>query len=451
MSTQAIDWLHRSLSTRETPESVAARVETALGADIPPGTAALIKHVVGGSLQARFAWSSMSRDFAQAVTMDTQIDTARALARDFLARDLPRAAELDDLEAFIGEFSALIGRAPGARSFAGDRLNRAGRRQAGLTLSRRRYDKMFRLASRLEDRLGRLRRATSRRALALIAKSGLAAEIRREDLAELPWTASFLAYYAARMKLRSEFTISGQQKAFDELSAALLSGCAAHEQANWFAIAHIFPREDVLDRLTPAEKGALLGRWYAKLVEIADLLARTHETNRFNLDTMIVKPGDDSSTWNTFAGAWNRARDHWIALVAALGMERMFDALLPGKVMRLMAADVAAWHRRAGGGLHPDTAVWRELPKPWLVLSGASVCTRDMIEGACTRHGVDPRQSGWSAPRPRTAVAVFRPTPELVHGVSVENPYLADMLRRLGAYSGKPLSADAIAKIVGPS
>jgi hypothetical protein len=85
------------------------------------------------------------------------------------------------------------------------------------------------------------------------------------------------------------------------------------------------------------------------------------------------------------------------------------------------------------------------------VLSGASVCTRDMIEGACTRHGVDPRQSGWSAPRPRAAVAVFRPTPELVHGVSVENPYLADMLRRLGAYSGKPLSADAIAKIVGPS
>jgi hypothetical protein len=132
-------------------------------------------------------------------------------------------------------------------------------------------------------------------------------------------------------------------------------------------------------------------------------------------------------------------------------MTRTFDALLPGKVMRLMAADVAAWHRSAGGSIHPDTKVWRDLPKPWLVLAGKAVCTKGMIDDACARHGVDPISSGWSAARARTAIADFRPTPELVHGVTVENPYLAHFLRKLGAFSGKELKLDQIQEILDPA
>ena len=64
---------------------------------------------------------------------------------------------------------------------------------------------------------------------------------------------------------------------------------------------------------------------------------------------------------------------------------------------------------------------------------------RTTIEAACRRAGIDPVKSGWSAPRPRTAVAAFRPTPELVHGVAVDSPYAAAFLRRLGAFSGHPL------------
>jgi hypothetical protein len=43
--------------------------------------------------------------------------------------------------------------------------------------------------------------------------------------------------------------------------------------------------------------------------------------------------------------------------------------MCPGKVLRLMAADVAWWHRQSGGGLHQDTAVWKELP---LAVGGVS-------------------------------------------------------------------------------
>ena len=51
-------------------------------------------------------------------------------------------------------------------------------------------------------------------------------------------------------------------------------------------------------------------------------------------------------------------------------MEEILDRICLGKVLRLMAADVAAWHRLAGGGLDPDTQVWNDLPLPWEVISG---------------------------------------------------------------------------------
>jgi hypothetical protein len=116
-----------------------------------------------------------------------------------------------------------------------------------------------------------------------------------------------------------------------------------------------------------------------------------------------------------------------------------------------MAADVAAWHRKNGGGIHPDTLIWRDLPKPWLVLTGHAYCNLDLIEKACARHGVATEDSGWCAPRSRTAVATYRPTPELVHGVAVENPYFAKFLRKLGAFSGKELKLEHLHEILEPS
>lgn len=151
---------------------------------------------------------------------------------------------------------------------------------------------------------------------------------------------------------------------------------------------------------------------------------------------MIVKRGDDSSTWNQTANAWNEARRHWLALIHALELEALLDEMCPGKVLRLMAADVAAWHFSAGGSLSPDTSVWNELPLPWEVLSGRKRCTRAMIEASCLAHGMDPEASGWTMAR-ETQVVEFRATPELVHGVSVENPHLAQFMKKAGFFSGK--------------
>jgi hypothetical protein len=70
------------------------------------------------------------------------------------------------------------------------------------------------------------------------------------------------------------------------------------------------------------------------------------------------------------------------------------------------------------------------------------VCTRADVEAACREHGVDPERSGWTAPRTHRWVARFRPTPELVHGVSVLDPLWAMALRRARVFGGKPLNTE---------
>jgi hypothetical protein len=434
----AIARLHATLPRRETPETIVELIQDTLPPPLAARLRTPLRERLAGSIRRYFGWSSMPTVFRPPVPAERQLAKARELARLFLGGHLPEGDDPAEVARLVHELNALIGKAPGANSFRNDRLDREARRTRGLVLSRRRYDKLFRLTARLEDRLARLRTEAKYRLL-LVGKAGLANDLTVEHFNGHMPSAAFVAYYAARTKLRSEFTIAGQQKPFDDLAAALLAICAEDPATSWFAIAHVFPRADVLARLTDEQKGRLLGSWFDILSETADRLEQAHARTKIDLSTMIVRRGNDSSTWNLFAGAWNRARDHWIALVDALGMNALFDQMLPGKVMRLMAADVAAWHRSTGGAVHPDTKVWADLPKPWEVLRLEKPCGRARIEAACARHGVDAAKNGWSAPRPRTAIAAYAPTPELVHGVSVGSPHTAQMLKRLGWFSGRPL------------
>ncbi len=436
-SADALGWLHASLRRRETPEAVAEVIAAALPAGLPPDVSASLDEVRAASLHRRFGWSSMPAVFRAPDAMERQVAKARELAELFLGRRLPGADDPDAVQALIGELGSLIGRTPGQGSFKADRLDHGQRAAAGLTLSRRRYGKLFRLAGRLEDRLARLRRQEAQYRLLLVGKAALAPDLALDDLGNDLATAAFVAYYAARLKLRSEFTVTGQQRPFDALASGLLRHCEGRPGTRWHAVAHVFPRADVLAHLGDEQKGHLLGRWFDVLGETAEHLEAVHARTDLDLATMVVRRGNDSSTWNLLATAWNRARDHWLALVAALGLDALLDTMMPGKVMRLVAADVAAWHRATGGGIHPDTLVWAGLPKPWAVLRGEAACSRATIEAACARHGVDPAAGGWSAPRPLTEVAAARPTPELVHGVTVSNPYVAALLRRTGVFSGK--------------
>jgi len=434
--------LFGSLDRRRRPEDIAELILGELD-DLGPDDLRTLQRVAGGA-QRRGWWgygySSMTEDFRRPVGMDRQLDVAESL---FHVGERPSGLDPNGIRHYLERAEATIAKRVGRNDFLKDRLDRTARQDVGLDLSKRQYNKRFRLASRMERKRDRLIRELEKREFTLVSKSRLASRLTWEEFARDRNTACFLAYYTSRCNLRSEFTIDGQQRPYDEVCDLLFRRCRTSPLTNWWAIAHVFPDREVLDHLDDVRKGELLGRWYSILDRIAALLRETWDRSDINRQSMIVRRGNDSSTWNVTAGAWNKARESWIALVHALGMEKVLDRICPGKVLRLMAADVAAWHRLSGGGLDPDTQVWNDLPLPWEVISGEVDCPRSRVEEVCKEHGVDPHKNGWAAPRPGRTVHAFCPTPELVHGVTVGHPGLALILRRMGYFSGKALKAQS--------
>lgn len=434
--------LYDSIQRRQRPEDVADRILELCGDRFTAKQRAVLERAARGSLRRSVhGYTSMLQDFARPVGLRIQVEKARRHFETAYALTDEEASDPAMVEAWLRHVSPEIRKVFGASDFKHDRLTKAERKAVGLEHSRRRYNRAFRRLRRMEAKLGNLVANWRKYEYTRIGKSALATRLSFEDFAESESSACFIAYYVARCNLRSEFTVAGQQRPFDEIAEMLLARCFADASASFYAIAHVLPRHDVIARLEDEQKMGLLTTWYGLLRDIAELLRQVWDRSRFNRQTMIVRRGDDSSTWNQTASAFNQARQHWFALLYALGMDGLLDELCPGKVLRLMAADVAYWHRAVGGSLDPDTEVWAELPPPWDVLDGAARSARAHVEAVCRRHGIDPVQKGWTAARPPGRVAKFRPTPELVHGVTVAEPHLAAALRRAGWFSGKHVKA----------
>ena len=446
--------LYDTLRKRRRPEDVADMLLPLLQDRLTPLQTLTLRKAANHSLR-RSVWqySAMAQTFRQPVGADRQVQKTAELFKQVppagLRCDVPA-----DVEAFLKEVNPLLGKQVGHHNYRTDRLDRAARAAAGLDLSKRQYNKLFRAVRHLEEKLHTMLAEQRKAEFEQVAKHGLAHEVSYEVFARDVDSAAFVAYYTARCNVRSEFTIGGQQRPYDDVADMLFRRCAGPKPstvarwlgassgqpaatANWWAIAQVYPAPEVLALLTSEQQGELLGRWTTLLQEVAGYLHEVWAQNSFQRETMIVKRGDDSSTWNSAAGSWNKARDNWINLLYALGMEFVLEEMCFGKALRLMAADVVAWHRSAGQGLDPNTQVWAALPLPWEVFLGTATCTRAQVASACEQAGLDPLKSGWLAPRPHGVVA-FQPTPELVHGVSVTNPYLAAVLKRHRYFSGKP-------------
>ena len=407
------------------------------GNALTPAERRLLERKVGAGSSRGAPWwvTSMSEDFERPVGAARQLAVAGELfhaATTDVDPDDPAA-----VGAFVARASGEIAKAPGASDFVADRLDRAARREVGLeAMSRRQYNKRFRLLARLEAKRRRLEREILRRHFAQVSHCALASRVAWEDFSSDEATAAFIAYYTARANQRSVFTNQRQERPYDVVCEALLAAARREGAPNWWAIAHVLSSAEVLGHLDGEQQGRLLATWLDELHVLAGLMREVWEASSFDAATMIVKRGDDSSSWNALAGAWNRSRGHWIALLYALGLEDLLDRMCPGKALRLMAADVAAWHRNSGGDLEEDTTVFSRLPFPWEVLSGSAACPKELVERVCRDAGVDPLRKGWIAPRPPGAPAPIRPTPELVHGVVVHSPRLAAVLRRAGWFSG---------------
>lgn len=334
-------------------------------------------------------------------------------------------------------------------SFKRDRLNRRSRAALGLGgMSRRQYNKRFRLLARIHSETLDLEKQWRAYRLGVLAKTNYASRLPIREFEQDVPTAAFVAYMTSTLARRSLFTDGPQIRAFDTVAERLLQVAQQHSTGhgpNWYAIAHVFDRADVLAQVPNNKRMALLAMVHESMREAATVLKEAWDTSKFDLSTMVVHRGQDSSTWNAAAGGWNKARDYWLALIESFGMQDTLVNFMPGKVLRLMAADVTRWHQSAGEEFHPDTYVWRDLNKPWDVLLGNAVCMRADVERSCQAHGVDSEKTGWTRPFSRTVAGVFCPTPETVHGVVVDHPDLANWLRKIGAFSGQGINWDKLA------
>jgi hypothetical protein len=426
--------LFETLGRRAQPEKVAGLILAGMADRLSPAEKNLLARA------SRTGWwaSSMPQVFWKPAGMGRQVRVAAALVPAVSTPADP--SRPDGMLEYVSRLGETLGGKPGHLDFKRDRLNREARRAAGLgEMSRRQYNKRFRLLARMERKARKLAREWTKAELLQVAKSRLACRLTADDLGGDVDTAAFVAYLTATLNRRSVFTAGPQGRAYDEVADMLLGRVKASPGAGWWAVAHVLPDADVVARLTEEHKGRLLGLWHAALAAAADILRGVDAACPVNRRTMVVREGNDSSTWNAAAGAWNKVREGYVAVLYALGGDAVWERQCLGKVPRLMAGDVTAWHMGSGDDIcHPDVKVWASLPPPWEVLEGRAPCTLQDVELACRAHGVDPVKGGWTGPRPggRTAAA-FSPTPELVHGVAVTSPALAALLRKAGWFSGK--------------
>lgn len=449
MNADALTELHASLDARRRPEDVAEAVMRAIGQEMDREDRGVLRRVSRWSLAERQFWTAMSDDFERA---DDGAGQAEAVRRLFGRSDELDPAEATELHGLAAGAGAEISWDPARTDFKADRMNRAERAAAGFgDLSKRQYNRRFRALARLERKAGRVGVQTRRRELTMFARSGFAREIPLERFLADPSAAAFVAYFTARKNLRRQFTLDAKENPFDEVAAMLLARCEAAPACDWGMIALARPTQDVLARLGDGERGELLGRYSALMRETALELGGLWEAGDYDRERMIVSTGNDSSTWNALVGAYNAARTGWIALLTCAGALSLLDLACPGKALRLMAADLAYWHVSEDGDVDDDTRVWAALPLPWQVLSGSESATRAQVEAICRELGVDPVARGWTAPRALDQIAEFRPTPELVHGVSIADPAWAMLLRSAGVFSGRggrPFRPERSAQII---
>lgn len=443
--------LHAALDKRLMPEMVAKIILRRR--DIGPGRAGQELAKVAQSRSGPYYWSSMSEDYARPVDAARQLASA---ARMFgVTSSGINPADCKHLTDYVNFLGREMGAWAHGSDWKHDRLNREaraailgqrghGKIAATVLKSKRQYNRHVRLLRHLSEKITALETEQVKRCLTLAGRAGFAQDIPLDRFRADPDAACFISYLVARKNKRRMFTLASRENPIDHAAQALLDRLG--KGSDWAMVAMVHPTPEVLAHLSQEDLGALMGRWSALMGQAAGLLkaAWADGTDR---ETMIVRRGMDSSTWNTMASAYNAARAGWVNCLDATNALVLLDAACPGKVMRLMAADLAWWHRSTGGDVDPATKVWAALPLPWEVLSGEAVCTSATVEAACKVAGLDPVKSGWTGPRPRGKIAEFTPTPELVHGVEVADPVWASLLRRAGVFSGKhirpALAADA--------
>ncbi|MFE3110475.1 hypothetical protein ACFXKJ_21700 [Kitasatospora indigofera] len=416
----ALDRISRSIRSRSDPAAVARLVRELLPGLSPAEAARL-------DAAGRRTWAvapvpaapaGAGRRLAVAGALFGTVGEAAAAGGP---EQLARAVRLGGRE---------IGGRAGAADFRDGRLNREARAAAGLgDLSKRQYNKRFRLLQRLEAKQQVLELAERERRAAALAETGLLSLLDAAQPTEDLATACLIAFRAAGRHSREETAGRLSRLAGSQVAGLLLARLAASPGTDWWALAHVHPVREVVTRLTEHQRGLLAGRWSAALGGTAALLERAYGRCSIEPTAMFARPGDDADAWNRAAKAWNAARAQYLEVLEALGAQEVLGRVCPGQVAWLDVIEPTSWREWVGGRRLREIEVWAGLPLPWRVLAGAEDCPAELVERVCRRHGVDPVRTGWTTGRARWAAPAGPLTAAFVDGVAEADPVLARVLR----------------------
>ena len=440
--------LHHSVDMRYPPEQVASII-LRVGLDLSPTTTAALRHVARYSSDRPFfgANSFMSQDWKR---VSTAAPIVASLATDVASMGWDVTPPDPMNHAKVSHYaSAILTKLGGAGPY-----DRCDLREKGWP--QRRYNRMRRTARALKRKATRMAFEADVRAFAQLGRAGMATQLPESLWLDQPELGAFIAYIVAKRNVRRTFSLSGKQSIHDEVVEGIFNDLKQRTDVSWTDLALVWPTTEVMHFLTPFDVGVVVARWFAVMNRAATRLAMLAETFLINghpldYDEYIVVAGQDSDTWNLAAQAFNEARAGWIAALDTIDMTGLLESFCPGKVMRLMAGDLARWGRREGTWPHRDTLVARLLPAPWEVVRGNGSCTADQVRAAVGHaeiqltdaHRIE-KISGWVTPRPNASQAAFEPTPELVHGIIITDPLFAQLLRHAGAFSGKAVNIELL-------
>ncbi|HEU5187042.1 MAG TPA: hypothetical protein VFT87_00915, partial [Candidatus Saccharimonadales bacterium] len=270
---ELLELLYRSLNERQRPEDIAQLI-LEHRTELTDSERSALEKAAKKSLKSTITgwFSSMPDTFKEPHGMRKQLNKAEELFNKSFSTDDVDFLNTEKIEIYLQGLNKIIGKTIGQSDYKNDRLNSEERKKQSLDLSRRQYNKLFRHLGRLEIKLRTLMREQQKLRFTKISKASLASEIEWEDFNKDTPAACFVAYYSARAYRRSVFTAYGQEKAYDEIADILYKEAAKGAGANWWVIAHVYPKPEVVSQLTDKQKGLLLGKWTNIIEDVARLL-----------------------------------------------------------------------------------------------------------------------------------------------------------------------------------
>jgi hypothetical protein len=135
--------LYESLDERRRPETVGRALLALQG--LSNEVHAKLLPIAAHADRVSFMSEDFHRSFA---SLQPQLNVAATLYAIAAPVD---AADLDAVAQYVAEIERPIGKQPGRNDYKHDRLNKEQREKGGIDLSRRQYNKRFRLAVKMED------------------------------------------------------------------------------------------------------------------------------------------------------------------------------------------------------------------------------------------------------------------------------------------------------------